>query len=259
MVTAWRLCRLPFLALYDWINPGDFLLNVLARPVVAVLGFGLLSDRVRRDLDTATFVVGAAAMGLTWVTLGGVVQCVFNERQAGTLAIALASPFDRRLLLLTRTAFHIPTGIFGVLLSVLIAAPVFGLGLAGVTWPAFLLATAVTTLSVAAVALSLCTISLAVRDMWSIVALVGGLIAAFSGGFVPATMLPSPVSDLSRAMPMHWGIEAMRLAFRGDAGAAFGTSLLYESLNAALWLVASMILFQAFESSMKKHGSWEAV
>jgi ABC-2 type transport system permease protein len=198
-------------------------------------------------------------MGLTWVTLGGVVQCVFNEGPTGTLAITLGSPIDRRLLLLTRTAFHVPTGIVSVFVAVLVAAPVFGLDLTAVDWAAFLLATALTTLSIAAVALSLCTVSLAVRDMWSIVAFAGGLIAAFSGGFVPSSMLPSPLDQASRVIPMHWGVEAMRSAFRGETGSLFGTALLYEGFNGLLWLLLAMSVFQFFESSLKKRGAWDAV
>ncbi|HEY0819852.1 MAG TPA: ABC transporter permease [Rhizobacter sp.] len=176
---------------------------------------------------------------------------VVEERHSGTLARLRSLGVSRGMLLASKGLPYL--GVNAVQAALMLAVGVWvmpsiggdALSLAGVHWPALLLALAA--ISVAAVSLAL-AIACAVRTHAQAAAvgpILNVLMAAIGGIMVPKFVMPMAMQRIAEWSPMNWGLEALlNVVLRGGDIASTAPQLARLSLFAALMFGIALVLFQ---------------
>ncbi|MBS0342571.1 MAG: ABC transporter permease [Proteobacteria bacterium] len=174
-----------------------------------------------------------------------------QERSSGTLARLRSLGVSPAVLLLSKAVPYLGVNLLQAALMLLIGVwlmPHLGgdaLSLAGVHWPALLLAVGAT--SVAAVALSLALAGL-VRtpaQAGTLGPALNVLMAAVGGIMVPTFVMPAFMRQLAAASPMNWGLEALlAVLLRGGGIQDVWPYALRLGLLALAAAVAAVLLFR---------------
>ncbi|MBS0453530.1 MAG: ABC transporter permease [Proteobacteria bacterium] len=174
-----------------------------------------------------------------------------QERSSGTLGRLRALGVSPTMLLLSKAVPYLGVNLLQAALMLIIGVwlmPHLGgdaLSLAGVHWPALLLAVGAT--SVAAVALSLALAGL-VRtpaQAGTLGPALNVLMAAVGGIMVPTFVMPAFMRQLAAASPMNWGLEALlTVLLRGGGVQDVWPFALRLGLLALAAAVAAVLLFR---------------
>ena len=174
-----------------------------------------------------------------------------QERSSGTLARLRALGVSPAMLLLSKALPYFGVNLLQAALMLAIGVwlmPSLGgdaLSLAGVHWPALLLA--VGAISAAAVALSLALAGL-VRtpaQAGTLGPAINVLMAAVGGIMVPTFVMPAFMRQLAAASPMNWGLEALlAVLLRGGGIQEVWPYALRLGLLALAAALAAVLLFR---------------
>lgn len=174
-----------------------------------------------------------------------------QERSSGTLARLRALGVSPAMLLLSKALPYFGVNLLQAALMLAIGVwlmPSLGgdaLSLAGVHWPALLLA--VGAISAAAVALSLALAGL-VRtpaQAGTLGPAINVLMAAVGGIMVPTFVMPAFMRQLAAASPMNWGLEALlAVLLRGGGIQEVWPYALRLGLLALVAALAAVLLFR---------------
>ena len=254
MKNLYRQARFYYKGLFMWLNPAGYISNVVLRPALVMVMFGLAGRFV---LDQAAFeraITGVAIYGVTWPIFGGLLQSSYYDRSFGTVGFFFLSPANRVVSYLIRPAFHIPNSLLSALIGLLAAWTLGGYETDGVHWPGLLLAVLICSLSCSLFTLCLANFAIIVRDWFYIFALVTGLTVILCGTVVPLSALPTGLQVASKLLPLTHGLDAGRSAINGDFAQGF---LLRELAVGIVYGLAGVVLFRGVEGIAKRKGTFD--
>lgn len=196
--------------------------------------------------------LGAAIMG-TWTCQGVVAaNLLARERQGGTLELLVAAPTSMTRVLVPTTLALSTIGVYCVVAVFLWERWVFGLHLRIESWPLFLLAVLVTSLTLALVGFLLSVTAVRYRVSWALGSSLeypGWLLCGF---VVPVSLLPAWTHPLSWIIPTTWGMSAVRDA---ADGADPSRNLLVCLGVGAAYAVLAELLGRRLVESARRHAS----
>lgn len=198
--------------------------------------------------------LGNAVAAISFASVLSVSLTTDMEKQWGTVDYILATPANRLAVYLGRGAVPIL-----VALGSSAMALVYGVTLFGLTFPAGAILPTAVSLCLLAVALVgegfvAAGLSLYLRTSVILTNLVlyGGF--ALCGVDFPTQRLPYAVQLVSDALPLTWGVNAVRGAFSGASGESLGTDWLLLAVSGAGFYLAAIVLWRVFERGVMRTG-----
>lgn len=248
----------------------SWLANRVLGPIVwvAISVFSYTALIPAADIQDAFARAGTSTDFVAFLILGQTVFSFFStlnfrggmaiqrERWQGTLEVILLAPTSRTAYLMSESLFGLLDGGWTILLALLVTAFAFGAGF-HVADP--LLAVIAITLTLAAmVALSLFFAAFYVltRSAGPLSFAVQTPVRFFTGTNFPIGALPVILQAVSYALPMTYGMIAVRAAFLGTATwASLSTDFLALIGFTALFWVLGVILVGRMEKLAKERGT----
>jgi ABC-2 type transport system permease protein len=241
-------------ALFNWRHPAVYLPTVLAYPVFQMLFFAFLG-RFNSIGDDRYFVVGNAIQASAIAGIYGMVMCLANEREFGTLSSILATPANRFALFCGRTVPVIANGLIAAGFALGAGVVLLRVRIPVAALPALVATVALTAVSCALFGLALGSVALRAKDLWVGSNLAYNLMLLLCGAYVPLAAMPGWVGAVGRALPLTHGIEAARRLTTGASLVEVAGLLGREAAIAVSYAVIGYLLLRIFEAENRRRGS----
>lgn len=246
---------LSYKALFAWWNWWAYTSNILLRPMLTVVIFGLAGRFVGDPARVETYIIGVAASSIPLIMLGGTLQTFANDRAWHTLAVVFGTPVNRFELYWSRGYIHYPNGIVTFAVSVLFGWLLLGLNLAEVNWVSLSGAALLIAASSMAFSLFIGNFAIVFSEWLNLRAIGVGLLMTSTGIVIPISDLPGFLGGLSFILPVTHGLVALRAAFHGVPIEMVGVSLLAEGFIALGYGIVGYVTFHLLEAKAKDLGA----
>ena len=188
--------------------------------------------------------VGNAVATVTYSSVFSVCQTTDSEKEQGTMEHLLVSPTNRLALYFGRGLIPILISLATVAVGLAYAALLFGVKIPAGALPALAVSVVLTAFAMVGFGLLLGGVALYLRTsiiLGNIFLFVGLLL---SGVNFPLSSLPLPLQWVGDALPLTWGLAAIRAALAGNSLGALG----------ALWAAVAIAAIASFALAI---GLWE--
>jgi ABC-2 type transport system permease protein len=205
--------------------------------------------------EIAYTAVGNAVATVTYSSVSSVCQTTDSEKHQGTMEHLLVSPANRLALYFGRGLVPILISLATVAVGLTYAAVFFGVPIPSGSIPALAVSVVLTAFAMVGFGLLLGGVALYLRTsliLGNIFLFVGLLL---SGVNFPLSSLPLPLQWVGEALPLTWGVNAIRAVLSGDS---FGTLLVLwgaVGLSAAVSFGMAIGLWEYFERRALATGS----
>lgn len=253
----WQGTVLSYVALFHWLQPGQYLSAKLIMPLAQMLFFVLLGSYAKGPGSAAFYIIGNAIQMTATNGIFGVTMSIGGERDAGTLPYLFGTPANRMMVFFGRAFMHILDGMLSVVIAFGWGVILLGLDLSRTDLPALGLTILITTLSTCGLGLLIGCLALVSVNVMFVNNTVYFLLLIFSGANVPLTDLPVWMQWISSALPLTRGIAAARSLISG-APLAEVAPLLWGELGIGLmYAVVGYLFFAWVEVEAKRRGTLE--
>ncbi len=199
--------------------------------------------------------VGNAVATVTYSSVFSVCQTTDSEKEQGTMEHLLVSPANRVALYFGRGLIPILISLATVTMGLTYAAVFFGVPIAVASLPGIAVSVVLTAFAMVGFGLLLGGVALYLRTsivLGNIFLFVGLLL---SGVNFPLSELPRPLQYAGDALPLTWGLSAIRAAVSGDPVAQLLPYWGAVGLAAALSFGSAIGLWAVFERRALSTGS----
>jgi ABC-2 type transport system permease protein len=247
-----------FKALFSWLRPSMWLMQVLTLPLFEMAFFVYLARFVAPTTSNIAFIaVGNAMQVASFSSIFAVCNITSEEKQQGTLIPLISTPANRFPLFLGRALFQILNGMATISVGFIYATFIFGVNMSQANLPALALVIVITALAMTGFGLMLGSVGLFMRT-----AMIIANIFLFAGQLLcgvnfPVSVLPVWLQPLSYAIPMTYGTTAARAAVQGSGLLQLGPVLLQEVGVGAASILVGYLLFIGFEALSIRRGTLE--
>jgi ABC-2 type transport system permease protein len=247
-----------FKALFSWLRPEMWLMQVLTLPLFQMAFFVYLATFVAPTTTNIAFIaVGNAMQVASFSSIFAVCNLTSEEKWQGTLIPLIATPANRFPLFLGRALFQIFNGMATIAVGFFYANVVFGVNMSRTDFVALALVIVITTFAMTGFGLMLGSVGLFMRTAMIIanVFLFIGLLIC--GVNFPVTALPIWLQPFSYAIPMTYGTMAARAAVQGVNIIGIAPVLLQEIAVGVGSILVGYLLFVGFEMLARRKGTLE--
>jgi ABC-2 type transport system permease protein len=200
--------------------------------------------------------LSAGLMGIWSATLFGAGGAINYQRWQGVLEPLIASPPRYLFVLFPQTLAASTVGIYSLTATLLWGRVIFGIPLHFVHLGAFLLAVAVTIVTLGVLGLVLGSSFILYREANALSNMLEFPVWIVTGVIVPLSLLPGWVHVLSWGLAPTWGYKAIRAgAFGGDPWPGIGWALGL----AAVYLVIGELVLRIFERRAREKATLSLV
>ena len=234
----------------------DFVLGtIFIIPFTQMVFFAFVVSLSGSTAGVDFVVVGNAVATVTYSSIFSVCQTTDNEKEAGTMEHLLVSPANRFALYFGRGLIPILTSLATVTVGLVYAVTIFHVPFDVSACPELAVSITLTAVAMVGFGLLLGGIALYLRTsiiLGNIFLFVGLLL---SGVNFPLSNLPVPLQYVGNALPLTWGLAAVRAAL---AGAPLGHILVLwgdVALEAVASLAIAIGLWKYFERRALATGS----
>ncbi len=205
--------------------------------------------------EVAFTALGNAVATVTYSSVFSVCQTTDSEKQQGTMEHLLVSPANRFALYLGRGLIPILISLATVSVGLLYASTFFGVHIDPSTIPAVAVSVVLTAFAMVGFGLLLGGVALYLRTSIILgnIFLFCGLL--LSGVNFPLSALPLPLQYVGDALPLTWGLAAIRAAVAGTTGGPLELLWGAVALAGAISFGASISLWAVFERRALATGS----
>ncbi len=205
--------------------------------------------------QVAFTAVGNAVATVTYSSVFSVCQTTDSEKQQGTMEHLLVSPANRFALYLGRGLIPIVISFATVTVGLVYAVVLYHVSIPLATVPGLAVSVVLTALAMVGFGLLLGGVALYLRTsiiLGNIFLFIGLLL---SGVNFPVSSLPLPLQYLGDALPLTWGLAAIRGAIAGDSLGALGLLWGAVALSGVISVGLAMGLWGFFERRALATGS----
>jgi ABC-2 type transport system permease protein len=199
--------------------------------------------------------IGNAVATVTYSSVFTVCQTTDNEKTLGTMEHLLVSPAGRFALYLGRGLIPILISLATVAVGLTYAVLLFGVSIPVATFPGLAVSVVLTAFAMVGFGLLLGGVALYLRTsiiLGNIFLFIGLLL---SGVNFPLSSLPPALQYLGDALPLTWGLAAIRAAISGSALGPLAVLWAAVAISGIVSIGLSMGLWDFFERRAKATGS----
>jgi ABC-2 type transport system permease protein len=239
----------------------DFVLGtVFVIPLTQMVFFAFVVQLGSGGASTTAGAVAFTALGnavatVTYSSVFSVAQTTDSEKFQGTLEHLLVSPANRLALYFGRGLIPILLSLATVTVGLVYASTLFGVTIAAAAVPTVAVSVVLTAVAMVGFGLLLGGVALYLRTsiiLGNIFLFVGLLL---SGVNFPLSQLPLPLQYAGDALPLTWGVAAIRASVAGDPLSTILVLWGAVGLAAGITLSAAILLWEVFERRALATGS----
>ncbi len=232
----------------------DFVLGtVFIIPLTQMVFFAFVA---RLGGDSVAFTaLGNAVATVTYSSVFSVCQTTDSEKWQGTMEHLLVSPANRLALYFGRGLLPILISLATVTAGLAYAAFFFGVPISSADVPSLAVSVALTAFAMVGFGLLLGGVALYLRTSIILgnIFLFAGLL--LSGVNFPVSALPLPLQFAGDALPLTWGLAAIRASVAGATGWSIGILWVAVAVAGAISFAAAISLWEVFERRALSTGS----
>ncbi len=239
------------LTVFGWLVPV-FLFFLLA---VFLGAAGTSITALDGESYVAFFVVGLAFQGFVSNLVGMMAQRIRSEQMMGTLELVFLSPTSPGAVLAYST-------LFGVVLNTVAAVFILGVGVGAlgihlvVNLPAALVGTLLLAISSTGLGLISAAFILWTKQGNPVATFFALFTQFFAGVLFPVSVLPGAVRWLSYAVPLTFGLDALRGALlNGSSLTQVASPLAWMAVYSVITVPAAIVLFRLALRKTKEEGT----
>ena len=199
--------------------------------------------------------LGNAVATVTYSSVFSVCQTTDSEKQQGTMEHILVSPASRLALYFGRGLIPILISLATVSVGLAYAFLLFGVPVSASALPALAVSVVLTAFAMVGFGLLLGGVALYLRTSIILgnIFLFAGLL--LSGVNFPLSVLPGPLQYAGYALPLTWGLAAIRAAVLGQGLGSLGVLWGAVAAAAAISFGSAIALWEVFERRALATGS----
>jgi len=254
----WSSAKFAFKALFSWLRPEMWMMELFALPLFQMAFFVYLSRFVNPGAAGVAFIaVGNALQVASFSSIFAVCNITSEEKWQGTLTPLIVTPASRFPLFVGRAMFQILNSMATVVVGFVYAYFVFGVEMSGTDFVALAVVILVTSLAMTGFGLMLGSVGLYMRTAMIIANIFLFIGLLICGVNFPVNYLPTWLQPISYAVPLTYGTTAARAAIQGSSFAQLAPIILQEIGAGVGSLVIGYALFLGFEALARRRGAFE--
>lgn len=238
-------------------TPATWLFGMFWRWLAQVTFWALVGRLVGGTGAVQFLLVGNATLLAATAAMLTVASTTW-ERRAGTLPLVVASPTSPILVFVGRSAQWIPDAVVAATGTLMIVGRLFdlriGTGQMALIFPLLGL-TAVGTYGLALFLGALVVPFMHARNL--VANLTNAALMGLSGVNIPLDELPGWVRPVARAIPLTWGLEAVRGVLQEKRPRAIAGDVAMLLVAGAVWFVLAVIAFSRLIDRSRRDGGLE--
>jgi ABC-2 type transport system permease protein len=245
-----------FKAQFDWLYPPMWITMKLILTLSQMSFFVFVGEYAH--LDVAYIAIGNAIQTMSWNTVFSVINITGQDKWGGTLPLLLATPAPRLPVFVGRAMIHVFDGMLSVAISFAFATLLFGVNLSNANVLALVVVVFLTAFTMSGFGLLIGGFSFHFRNPMVFANIFTFILLIFCGVNFPVSALPQILQPISKIFPLTYGIDAGRLAIKGQT--LFDVSLLLGQMLIVgfIAMFVGYALFRLFENMARKTGRLEA-
>lgn len=248
-----------FISKFALVHPLIRLAVIMLTNLFSMYFFFLLASYIGNpDVSIEFVVIGNAVQSIATSTLYSAANISGTEKHTGTLGSILSSPSKMLYVFFGKSAFGIVGGIVSVTVSMSYAVFIFGVDFGSANIAGVAIVSLLTCFSLVGMGLAIGSVGIYLRTAAILASLFGYIGLLLCGVNFPIEYLPDWLQVFSYAMPLTYGVEAVRMAVGGASIFAMAEPLTIMVLLGAIYLVISWFLFSAFERISRRKGTTDA-
>ena len=235
-----------------------WLLQIVCTSFFSMFFFVILADYVSNPEVTVRYVViGNVVQSMAATTLYSVSDLPGTEKHVGTLSPLMQTPANLFCVFLGMSILNIVAGLISSTLSLGYAQFVFGIDLTMANFLSVVVIVLLTVFSLTGFGMMIGSVGLRLRTSSIIANIVSYIGLLICGVNFPLSYLPEWVQAVASALPLTYGVEAMRGAVDGANILDIGGGLLTMTILGLVYFIISLVMFRMFEKLARNNGSYE--
>ncbi len=241
-----------------WDSWDMWVLEIAVLPLAQISFFYFLVGYAGYSPSMVEYVVvGNAVQTMTFSSVFAVANITSSDKWQGTLSSLLVTPANRASMIMGRAIYQIIMSLMISITGLLYGYFLFGVNFSSADYPMLALSLVLTSMSMISFGLLISTIGLYMRT-----ALIVANIFLFIGLLVcgvnfPVSALPSWLQILSYAIPLTYGLQAIRGSIAGASAASLILPISQLLLTGIIVFGFALGLTNSFEKLSRKSGKME--
>lgn len=246
-----------FKGLYGYLKPQVYILVKVINPIFQVIFFSLVARHAYGNADITPFIIGNAFVLCIYNAFFGVGTNLISERSLGTLKLLIASPYNKFMLFVSKSTFHIIDGIITVIIGLFTGIVLFNLKISVNILPYFILCLLFAMFTACSLGLFIGSIGLVTRDINLLLNLSSMLLMCLSGVNFPIEKLPLLLQKFSAILPLTNALQGCKLLMNSEVIAykVINSLLLRELLLGIAYCVLAYITLSIMENLSKRRAT----
>ena len=233
-------------------------IQIFITPVAQIGFFAFLSVYLKYSSSFTDFVViGNALQSMSFSAVFAVANITSQDKWQGTLPSTMVTPANRVALFVGRAWFQVLLSALIAAAGLLYAATIFGVSFAQADFVGIAVVVILTAIAMTTFGLLISAVGLYMRTALIVANIFLFVTMLLCGIDFPVSLLPAWLQPASWAIPLTYGVEAVREAINGASLGSLLPLLGWESLDALLVMIAGYALFAGFESLSRRTGRFE--
>lgn len=247
-----------FKALFNWIDPKNYLLMKVLTPLFHFTFFMLILKYVNPDKDLTNYIIGNSFLLTTYNAVYSLGRVISEERGFGTLKLLTISPSNKFTLYLGRGSLHILDAVFGVTMGLVFSYFLFDFSIGIEKILGFYFILLVSIFSVVGFGLIIGVLGLLITDMSLILNTAAIILITFTGANFPISELPLKMQFITRVLPLTHGIKAAQLYLKNDISTNILAKLIsIEFFIGGIYFIIGYFFLSYIEQISKKEATLE--
>ncbi|WP_053367900.1 ABC transporter permease [Bacillus sp. FJAT-27245] len=210
LINKYGFTNLSYKAVYSFQTLKLFVLFRIVDPIMQYVFFAALASSLVGSDYLQYVVIGQIAFYVCRTMMINFLNMFRMERRYGTLELNIASPTPTLLIIIRKGIVPLLDGLFVFIVGLLIGRFLFGLQAPLADLGLLILSIAVTLFSIICFSLLFASIGLLFSNVNLFLNISIAFFQVFCGVNFSVTVLPEPLENLARLMPLTHSIEALR-------------------------------------------------
>ncbi|MGI0085004.1 MAG: ABC transporter permease [Nitrososphaerales archaeon] len=241
-----------------WDSYEMWVMEILILPLMQMAFFAFLAGYLNYGTSYVQYVVvGNALQVMSFSAVFAVANITSQDKWQGTLPSLIVTPANRMALLVGRAFFQVLMSTLIAVTGLIYAGLVFGVSFSSANFVGIAIAIVLTSLAMISFGLLISAIGLYMRTAMIVANIFLFLTLLVSGVNFPVSTLPLWLQPVSYAIPMTYGVEALRMAVSGGSLLSMLLVLVQELVNGLVVLFIGYLLLIGFERLARSTGRLE--
>lgn len=235
-----------------------WIIQLLVTSLFSTAFFAVMADSISNpDITIRYVVLGNVIQSIASTTLYSVADMPGVEKHTGTLSPLMQTPASLFTIFLGMSVINIISGLISATMSLFFAVTVFGIDLGGADFASAAVTIILTTLSLTGFGMMIGSVGIRFRTSVIIANLAAYIGLLICGVNFPISYFPEWVQMVANALPLTYGVDAMRLSADGAGISEILPDLSTMVLLGMIYFIISALLFRLFEKKARSTGSFE--